>query len=168
MARKLLNELLRRYGAWRLAQYGLVAAAAGLVAVLLVELLVPLRSQVNGRAAVAGNVGINARGVPEIPQPTTMDFQELTKVFRAGLFKAATPLSDKPLADRTIERIRSKLALKGILTIKGRQVAYISVEGEGLKPCKTGDSVGDLFTVLNVGEKSVEISIVGHKVTLSL
>lgn len=167
MVSRLLNELVRRHGAWRVVQYGLIAPAVGLFVVLLLELFIPVRMSSNPGAVVPDNTEINARGVPEIPQPTTAGFQELTKVFRAGLFKAATPLSDKPLADRTIERIRSKLTLKGILPIKGEIVAYVHVEGEGLEACKTGDSVGDLFTVLNIGEKSVEISIVGHKVTLS-
>jgi hypothetical protein len=164
MVTKLLNELINRYGPWQLVQYGLAALAAGLVVVLVLELLVPVGL---GSNPVAVGPDIGAAGVSEIPQPTTRDFQELTKVLRQGLFRASTGLGDKPLADRTIERIRSKLALKGILLIRGQQVAYIHVEGAGLKPCKVGDSVGELFTVLNIGKRSVEISIVGHKVSLS-
>ena len=167
MVTKLLNELTNRYGPWRLVQYGLAALAAGLVVVLVLELLIPVGLGSNTVAVGPDNGETGDRGVSEIPQPTTRDFQELTKVFRRGLFKAATPLSDKPLADRTIERIRSKLALKSILPIKGELVAYVHVEGAGLRPCKVGDSVGELFTVLSIGKRSVEISIVGHKVSLS-
>ncbi|MHC4156798.1 MAG: hypothetical protein ACYST6_18030 [Planctomycetota bacterium] len=164
MVTKLLNELISRYGPWRLVQYGLAALTAGLVVVLVLELLIPVGLSSN---PVAVGPDIGAAGVSEIPQPTTRDFQELTKVFRRGLFKASAGLGDKPLADRTIERIRSKLTLKGILLIRGEQVAYVHVEGEGLKRCKIGDSVGDLFTVQNIGKRNVEIAIVGHKVTLT-
>ncbi|MHC4230964.1 MAG: hypothetical protein ACYSW0_26315 [Planctomycetota bacterium] len=164
MVTKLLNELINRYGPWRLVQYGLAALAAGLVVVLVLELFIPVGL---GHNPVVVGPDIGTGGVSEIVQPTTRDYQELTKVFRRGLFKAATPLSDKPLADRTIERIRSKLTLKSILPVKGELVAYVHVEGAGLKPCKVGDSVGELFTVLNIGKRSVEISIVGHRVSLS-
>jgi hypothetical protein len=164
MVTKVLNELISRYGPWRLAQCGLITLAAGLVVVLVLELVIPVRLNTNP-VAVGPDTG--TRGVSEIQQPTLRDFQELTKVFRRGLFKAATPLGDRPLADRTIEKIRSKLTLKSILTIEGEPVAYIHVKGAKLRPCKVGDSVGELFTVLNIAKRSVEVSIVGHKVTLT-
>lgn len=164
MVMRLLNELINRYGPWRLAQCGLAGLAVGLVVLLVLEMVIPVRLNTNP-AAVGADTG--TRGVSEIQQATTSDFQELAKVFRRGLFKAATPLSDRPLADRMIENIRSKLTLKSILTIRGEPVAYIHVKGAKLRPCRVGDSVGELFTVLNIAERSVEISIVGHKATLT-
>jgi hypothetical protein len=72
------------------------------------------------------------------------------------------------MADKTIERIKSQLKLKCIMEIRGEPVAYINIKGASLKKCKVGDSVSDLFTVLNINKHSVEISIVDHKVTLNL
>jgi hypothetical protein len=72
------------------------------------------------------------------------------------------------MADKTIERIKSQLKLQCVMEMSGEPVAYINIEGTGLKKCKTGDSINDLFTVLNVYKNSVEISIIDHKVTLNL
>ena len=92
MVTKLLNELTNRYGPWRLVQYGLAALAAGLVVVLVLELLIPVGLGSNTVAVGPDNGETGDRGVSEIPQPTTRDFQELTKVFRRGLFPKPSPL----------------------------------------------------------------------------
>ena len=95
---------------------------------------------------------------------------DLAGVFRAGLFKAATGLRDKPIADKTIERIKSQLKLQCIMEMNGQPVAYISIKSDGLRKCSIGDYVNDLFTVLDINKqnKSVEISILEHKITLTL
>jgi hypothetical protein len=90
------------------------------------------------------------------------------KFIRSGLFKSEATLSDKPMADKTIERIRSQLKLQCIMELNGELVAYVSIKGVGLKKCKIGDSINDLFTVLNINNKSIEITIVGHREILSL
>jgi hypothetical protein len=48
-----------------------------------------------------------------------------------------------------------------------KATAYIYVKGEGLKKCQSGDSVGNMFSVLDVGKNRADISIVGHKITLT-
>ena len=55
-----------------------------------------------------------------------------------------------------------------IMDISGKTTAYITIKGVGLRKCCIGDKVQDLFTVLDINEqnKSVDISIVEHKVTL--
>ena len=89
---------------------------------------------------------------------------------RTGLFKSAVALKGKPLADKTIDRIKSQLKLQCIMTINGQLVAYIDIKGVGFKQCAVGDSVSDMFTVLNINKttKCVDISIIDHKVTLYL
>ena len=166
MMKRLLNKLLSRYGPWRVTRFGLLALMAGLSLLLLLEVIVPVGLGTNPTGISLDPNMIASRSVSEILQPMATEFQELTRVFRPGLFKASAGLGDKPLADRTIERIRSQLALKSILPINGELVAYIDVKGEGLKKCKTGDSVSDIFTVLRINKNGVEISIIGHKVTL--
>ena len=86
------------------------------------------------------------------------------------MFRPATGLRDKPLANRTIERIKDQLKLKCVMEMNGQPVAYINIQGTGLKKCRVGDNINDLFIVLDINKqnKSVEISIVDHKVTLHL
>lgn len=87
---------------------------------------------------------------------------------RTGLFKPATPLRDKPVADKTIERIRSKLKLQCIMEINHEPTAYILIDGSGLKQCRPGQTIHDLFTVLAIHQDRVDVSIVDHKVTLRM
>ena len=87
---------------------------------------------------------------------------------RAGLFKPATPLRDKPVADKTVERIKSKLKLQCIMEINQEPVAYIQIDGAGLKQCRPGQTIHDLFTVLAIYENRVDLSIIDHKVILRL
>ena len=85
---------------------------------------------------------------------------------RPGLFKPAAPLRTNPVADRTIETILSKLSLKWITKINEEPVAFIAVKGTGIKKCRKGDYVQDMFTVLSVEKDSVRVSIVDHPVIL--
>ena len=87
---------------------------------------------------------------------------------KPGLFKPETQLSDRPIADKTIQTIKSKLTLQCIMEKDGEPVAFIKVKGEGLKECFVGDSVGDMFTVLSIQKKSIKVSIVDHEVKLTL
>jgi len=96
------------------------------------------------------------------------DVLSTTYVVRSNLFRSSRSLQDKPMADKTIERIRSQLRLQCILQIDGEPIAYVNVKNMGIKKCRVGESVADLFTVLNIYPKSIEISIVDHRVTLSL
>ena len=70
--------------------------------------------------------------------------------------------------DTTLERIRSQLKLKCILKLSGEFVAYVNIKGEGLKQCKVGDRINDTFTVTSIGDKQIEVTIIGHTVILSL
>ena len=92
---------------------------------------------------------------------------KISEVYRAGLFKSGGTVSSRPLADKTVERIKSKLRLQCVMKMGGELVAYIHIEGLGLKKCRVGDSVEDMFSVLDISKGRVEISIIGHKVSLS-
>ena len=168
MLKKQINRLVNRYGSWRLIHIVLAGGIITMAGVLVLELVIPIRLS-SGTVGISSNTDIVATGnLSEILQPETTSFQRLAKVIRPGLFKASTPLRDKPMADKTIERIKSQLKLQCIMPIQGEPVAYINIKGSGLKRCKVGDSVNDLFIVLNINKKSVEITIVDHKVSLSL
>lgn len=163
-----INRFAKRYGWLRLIQVALGTGAVILGSVLILQLVVPVRLSFE---TVEAFPGMNATGpgrLSEILQSKTTGFEGLAMVTRMRLFKSATPLRDKPMADKTIERIRSQLKLQCIMEMNGEPVAYVNIKGVGLKKCKVGDTVGDLFTVLNISKKSIEITIVDHRVTLSL
>lgn len=168
MLKKVLKKLINRYGLWRVIHMVIATATVILVGMLILELAIPVRLD-SAANDTAFNMNVtDANHLPKVFQPASAGFQELSRVIRPGLFKSATSLRDKPMADKTIERIRSQLKLQCIMEMSGEPVAYVNIEGVGLKKCKVGDSVSDLFTVLTINKKSIEISIVDHKVTLSL
>lgn len=167
MPKKKINRLLNKCDVWRLVQIALVGGIIALTSTLVLELVIPLRLN-NDTVNTSAINTIASTNLSKIVQPNLTGFQEVTKIIRSGLFKSETPLRDKPMADKTIERIRSQLKLQCIMELNGEPVAYVSIKGIGLKKCKVGDSVNDLFTVLNINEKSIEITVVGHRQILSL
>jgi len=146
----------------------MAAGTVTLTGVLVLELVVPVRLDSDMVDTSPNMNAVASNKLSEILQPDSAEFQELSKIMRQGLFKSVTPLRDKPMADKTIERIKSQLKLQCIMEMNGEPVAYVNIKGTGLKKCKVGDSVSDLFTVLNINKKSIEVTIVDHKVTLSL
>jgi len=168
MLKKQINRLVNHYGLWRLIHIVLAGGIITLAGVLVLETAVPVRLNSETVGIYSNTNVIATNNLSEILQPNIASSRELAKVIRPGLFKASTPLRDKPMADKTIERIKSQLKLQCIMPVNGEPAAYISIKGTGLKKCKVGDSVNDLFTVLNINKKSVEVTIVGHKITLSL
>ncbi len=167
MLKKKINRLLNKCDVWRLVQIALVGGIIALASTLVLELVIPV--QLNNDTVNTSTINtIASTNLSKIVQPNLTGFQEVTKIIRSGLFKSETPLRDKPMADKTIERIRSQLKLQCIMELNGEPVAYVSIKGIGLKKCKVGDSVSDLFTVLNINEKSIEITVVGHRQILSL
>ncbi len=181
MFKRSLQALVRRYGIWLILQVALGAGLFALTVVLALELARPIR--VSG--APARTAGDPQRIIPRwgplatgelvsadqllegLPTRETVS-NRIAAAMRAGLFKSATPLGDKPMADKTIEKILSQLRLQCIIPISGELVAYVNVDKSGLKKCRVGDSVEDLFTVIGIGQRSIEITIVDHPVTLSL
>lgn len=168
MLKKQINRLVNHHGLWRLIHIAMAAGTVTLTGVLVLELVVPVRLDSDTVDTSPNMNAVASNKLPEILQPDSAEFQELSKIMRQGLFKSVTPLRDKPMADKTIERIKSQLKLQCIMEMNGEPVAYVNIKGAGLKKCKVGDSVSDLFTVLNINKKSIEITIVDHKVTLSL
>jgi hypothetical protein len=168
MLKEQINRLVSRYGVWRSIHIVMAAGIITLIGVLVLELVIPVRLDSDTSDASYNMNRVNTNYVPEVLQPKPAEFQKLTKIMRPGLFKSATSLHDKPMADKTIERIRSQLNLRCIMEMNGEPVAYINIKNSGLKKCKVGDSINDLFKVLNINKKSVEVTIVDHKVTLSL
>jgi hypothetical protein len=163
-----IHIFIEHYGLRRLINSLLAAAVAILVLIIVLELTISIQP-ISILSASSARVNIIAAGnLSKTFRPEILSMQELIKVIRPNLFKASSSLSDRPMADKTIERIKSQLKLQCVMEMSGEPVAYINIEGTGLKKCKTGDSINDLFTVLNVYKNSVEISIIDHKVTLNL
>lgn len=169
MLKRILDACLRRYGGWRLVQAALCLAVLALAVVTAVAAALPVRTAGGpaGAAAAAGEMTAAEGWLPELPAPEKAS-ERVTAALRPGLFQSATPLADKPMADKTIEKIVAQLKLRCIVQINGQPVAYINIENAGMKRCRAGDTVANLFTVVRIHEKSVDLTIVGHPVTLSL
>jgi len=101
-------------------------------------------------------------------EPNSSEVMPVTNLIRPGMFKASTGVVGRPMAEATVERIKSQLKLRCIMEMHGEPTAYINIKGSGLKRCRIGDNVGDMFRVVDIGRQDVVIRIVGHKVTLSL
>ncbi len=166
--KRLINKCVKRYGPWRLIHITLAGTIVVVAVVFGVTLPGPVRPDFDTGAALTNMPPSGGEGPVRIFEPAPVDFAKLARLIRGGLFRASTPLRDKPMADKTIERIKSQLRLQCVMRIKNERVAYINIKGMGLKKCQVGDSVEGLFTVININEKSVEIKIVEHKVTLKL
>lgn len=140
---------------------------AVLVVIILLILIQPIQPK-SQEVSVNTLKPLLDRELNELLAGDTSKDNSLAQMVRTGLFKSATPLRNKPMADRTVERIKSKLKLKCVMEINQEPTAYINIEGVGLKQCRVGQSVNDLFTVLSIDKDSVGISIVEHKVVLRM
>lgn len=167
MSMKKIRRLINRYDAWQWIRIALAGAIVSSACVLVLELAVPLRCSDEAANLPVTNA-ITDGALSEIAQPAPAESRETGKSIRPGLFKAESPIRDKPMADKTLEKIKSQLKLLCIMRLNGEPVAYVDIKGEGMRQCRVGDSVNDLFTVLDIGDKSVAISIVGHRQILSL
>ena len=163
-----LKKLTARSGLWRLIHATGITTVTILAVIFVLELAVPV--QIDTQTVSPSASPSVASIVPNADDVVSLQpaFSELTTMTRSDLFKPATVLADKPMAEKTVERIKSQLKLQCIMRIKGKTVAYISIKGTGLKRCRIGERIEDLFTVVDIGDKTVEATIVGHKVTLSL
>ena len=166
MFTKIYLRLVQRFGTWRLAQISLVSLIALMLVLIGLEFLLPLPID---SLPVGDLVSVQTVGSTAITDSLdSVDGSVFANVFWPKLFKAATPLNDKPMADKTLQRIKSQLKLQCVMNIAGEPVAYIHVQGMGLKKCRTGEGVGDLFTTLDIGRNRVEIQVLEHRVTLHL
>jgi len=169
MTKRYFENIISRFGIWRTVQAAMVSFSLILLTTAVSQLFFPIHSgQTEGQAENASEFAPNDT-ISALPDENNDKTKE-TVAYRPGMFKPATGLADKPIADKTIERIKEQLKLQCVMEMKGRPVAYINIQGAGLKKCCEGENVNDLFTVLNINkqDKSVDISIVEHKVTLHL
>jgi hypothetical protein len=167
MLKSILCGLTRHYGIWLVFQVALGIGILVSATVLILEATLPVR--IDTAPAVGAPEGeFASTDVLSEGRTGEAAASRLAAAMRPGLFRSATPLGDKPMADKTIEKIRSQLKLQCIIRIQGQPVAYVNVENRGLKKCRVGDCVEDLFTVININEKSVELKIIEHPIILTL
>ena len=169
MIKRCFENIINRFGIWRAVQICLVSFSVILFATSASQIFIPVH--------VARTDGPTKNISEFIPDKNILSLLNENKdetkeaiPYRPGMFKPATGLRDKPIADKTIDRIRDQLKLQCVMEMNGRPVAYINIQGMGLKKCCIGDNINDLFTVLDINQqnKSVNISIVEHKITLYL
>ena len=164
MLRGLIHNIITRHGLGRCVTTMLSAAIVVMLAVIILQLALPVSVSSIKVGDTSRSHNVSARSIVTRPH----EDRPLVKVMRRGLFKPATPLADKPLADKTIQKIKSQLKLQCIMEMTGTPVAYINIKGMGLRQCKVGDSISDLFTLASINKNSVDVTIIGHKVTLGL
>ena len=84
------------------------------------------------------------------------------------MFKPAIPLPSRPMARESVNRVRGLLTVHGILELGGQRVAYINVKGMGMKAYKAGDEVEELFKVIRIEPRKVEVEITGERLELEM
>jgi hypothetical protein len=169
MTKRYFENIINRFGIWCTVQAALVGCAVIFFTVAVLRLFVPIHiertdSQANTLSEFAASENISAL------LDENKDKKREAIAYRPGMFRPATGLQDKPLANRTIKRIKDQLKLKCVMEMNGQPVAYINIQSVGLKKCCVGENINDLFTVLDINKqnKSVDISIIDHKITLHL
>jgi hypothetical protein len=165
MVKKII-KLLKQYDIWQWTQIMLIGGIVISSGLLVRQLIVSPYFENDAVYTPTSNIIVDGN-LAEIAQIKSTRLREDGETMRPGLFKSENPQHDKPMADKTIERIKSQLKLQCIMDLEGERVAYVKVKGEGMKRCRSGDTVSNLFTVLNINETSVEITIVGHRELLS-
>lgn len=167
MINRFITKLVERYGILHTVQAAMAASAVIFFTAAALRLFVPLNME---------PIATHPKSLSQLSTPQSIselldkDNKPEAIAYRPGMFRPATGLRDKPLADKTIERIKNQLTLQCVMEMNGEPVAYINIKGTGLKKCCVGENINDLFTVLNIDKqnKNVEISIVKHKITLHL
>ena len=169
MISKFIKNIVNRFGVWRTVQAALAGGAVIFFTVAVSQLFVPIHIEQTDRQANTLSEFAASENISALLDENK-DKQREAIAYRPGMFRPVTGLQGKPLANRTIERIKDQLKLQCVMEMNGQPVAYINIQGVGLKKCCVGENVNDLFTVLDINKqnKSVEISIVEHKVTLHL
>lgn len=164
MIKEQIKKLVSTYGMWRVVQAMLAGMITICVIVIVMSLLIPVNTKslemdISTRVLVA-----NDDYETTVAVESTDDSAWVASI-RSGLFKARSGINKGPMADKTIERIKAQLKLQCIVLIAGEPVAYIDIKGQGLKKCRMGD-VFETFSVIDIKQKSVDIKIVGHTITL--
>lgn len=166
MINKIFTRAVDRIGIWATVQ-AIMTICVGLMAVgVLVQLAIGAEAPAEIPAhAVQRDIDANAVNslFNEQNNPVRIPY-------RSAVFKPAQGLQNRPVSDDTVRRIREQLQLQCVLEMNGQPVAYINITGMGLRRCKVGDNVGQLFTVLdiNLDNRTVDISIIDHRVTLDM
>jgi len=92
----------------------------------------------------------------------------LPVIRRRSLFEPAVPLPSRRMAKHAVEKILGMLALSAITDIDGQRVAYIRVKGFGMRRFCEGEGMEEMFKVLRIGRKSVQLEVVGERLELAL
>jgi len=168
MNKSLFSIFNMQFNLPRLPQLLLLSVTFILTLIFVLELALPVRPEQNNSNNHFQSLRKQFSNISDLSQPNAVKFTQLDRVLKPGLFKASSQFLDRPMAQKTIRNIKSKLKLQCIMKIGGVTVAYINIKGIGLKRCRVGDKVHDLFTLLEIRKSSVVIMIIGHKVTLSI
>ena len=162
MIANLRDKLFRKYSVWHVLNTVIIIGIVLLGSLFVMELVLSVSVNLND-SSIADESKVSADISKEISGKHKIDFN----IIKRGLFKPSREIS-KPMANKTIQKIKSLLKLQCIMEINSEKVAYIYIKGIGLKKCGVGDSVENLFTIININAKKVELSIVEHKVVLKI
>lgn len=138
-----------------------IAIAALIIAVIL-QIILPVKPYQPQMFSTVYNPGANNLRVADSKTKI-----EMTHSIRKGLFKPSRRVNTGSITDKTVERIFSSLKLQAIMSIGGQKVAYIVLKNGQMRKCKIGETVQDMFTVIDIQKNSVSIDILGHKLSLT-
>lgn len=168
MLKKIIRKIINRLGIVYTIEIGLGIGFFIAMIIIILQLALPIKQVILQLEDSNDVLPTYAASRINHFQENDTEFRHTLSNMKQGLFKAASGLNDKPMADKTIERIRSQLELQCIMQMSGEPAAYVNVKDIGLKKCTVGEKICDLFTVIRIDTKSIEISIIDDRITLSL
>ncbi len=166
MVKKYIKQIVAKYGMWRVIHTSLAGLISIFIIISLLALAIPIRINPAKFDMPHDDVDMTVKNHLNIETINSLDSNRISKMVRPGLFKPMGGFRDRTMADRTIEKIKSQLKLQCIMQMNDEKMAYININGVGLRKCAAGELVDGMFTVTDIREKEVDITIVGHKVTL--
>jgi hypothetical protein len=166
MLKHKIKTLIDKHGIWHLVHMLQVTTITLLFLLIIAMLVIPttIDNPVNSFEPVNIAKINNNDNASDLMQHTDIEFPSS---MWNNLFKPASAIRTRSMDDKTVERIKSQLALQCIMNIGDEQVAYININNKGLRKCKNGDTVQDMFKVIDIQNNQVVLTIIGQTVTLS-
>ena len=164
-----LTTFFARYTTWRSihVMMGIITIVLALIA--LIAFALPARSTVKITSASQEPASADSNHFQDLLHSQGLSNPASRVPIRSGLFKSAARMR-RAAADKTVEIIKSQLTLCSLTSLKGAPIAFVSIEGKGMRPCRIGETVTDRFKVLDIDleQNRVDIEITGKKTTLNL
>jgi len=164
-----LITFFERYTAWRSIHVVLAVSKIVLALITLVSFALPAKSTIKITSTSQELASVDSNHFQDLLHSQGLSSPASRVPIRSGLFKSAARLR-RATEDKTVEIIKSQLTLCSLTSLKGAPIAFVSIKGKGMRPCRIGETITDRFKVLdiNLEQNKVDIEITGKKTTLNL